>query len=118
MAKELLGKDFAGTVDFSLPFPVAGAYTTLAAGVEQTTVTPPNFNRAFFSFAVGTNVFVKQGTTAVTLPGGAFSSTTTELNPAVRQIDINGGQTLRFISDTTSYVQIRYDLGQDSVKYV
>lgn len=112
MTKEILGKDVNGVTDYSLPFPVSGVTTTLTANVEQTTVTPPNFNKAFFSFAVGTNVWVGIGSSAISLPGSSFASSTTELNPVARQLDINGGQTLRFISDTNSYVQIRYDLGQ------
>lgn len=110
MSKEVLGTDINGKVDFSLPKCVAGTYTTLAADVEQTVTTPPHFNRAFFSFSLGTNVFVDIDN-SVALPGSSFASSTAELNPGVRQIDINGGQVLHFRSDTTAYVQIRYDLG-------
>lgn len=110
MSKETLGTDVNGKVDFSLPYCVSGAYTTLTGGVEQTVTTPPNFNRAFFSFSLGTNVFFDVGKT-VALPTGSFASSTAELNPGVRQININGGEVLHFISDTTAYVQVRYDLG-------
>lgn len=110
MSRETLGRDINGAVDFSLPKCIAGAYTTLTGGAEQTVTTPPNFNRAFFSFALGTNVFYDINKT-VALPTGSFASSTAELNPGVRQIDINGGEVLHFISDTASYVQIRFDQG-------
>lgn len=109
--KETLGRDINGYIDYSLPLCSAGTRTTLAADVEQTVVTPANYNRAFFSYGVGTNVWFLEGSVAVTIPGESFSSSKAELNPSIRQIDINGGQTLRFICDTNSYVQIRYDVG-------
>ena len=110
MSRETLGRDINGAVDFSLPYCVSGANTTLAANTEQTVTTPPGFNRAFFSFALGTNVFFDVNKT-VALPGSSFVSSTAELNPGVRQININGGEVLHFISDTASYVQIRFDQG-------
>lgn len=110
MSKEVLGTDINGAIDFSLPKMVAGAGTTLAPSVAQTFTTPPNFNRAFFSFAVGTNVFVAIDDTAEIF-GGSPAATTSELNPGVRQLNINGGQTISVISDSASYVGIRYDLG-------
>jgi hypothetical protein len=110
MAQETLGRDINGAVDFSLPYCISGASTTLAANTEQTFTTPPGFNRAFFSYSLGTNVFFDVGKT-VTLPGGSFASSTAELNPGVRQISNNGGEAFHFISDTTAYVQIRFDQG-------
>lgn len=112
MAKETLGRDFNGITDYSLPFPVAGTYATLAANTEQTITTPPNFNRVFFSYSVGTNVFVGIGDVSITIPSGSFVASTTELNPMIRQISVKGGETLRFISDSAAYVQVRYDMGQ------
>lgn len=113
MPLENLGKDIKGTCDFSLNFPDAGAYTTLAANTEQTYTVPDGYNRAFFSYAVGTNVFVGVGSSSITVPSGSFASSTTELNPSVRQV--LGGQTLRFICPTTSYVQISFRRGEGSV---
>lgn len=110
MSEESLGRDVRGAVDFSLPYCISGASTTLTANVEQTVTTPPNFNRAFFSYSLGTNVFFDVGK-AVALPGGSFASSTAELNPGVRQISDNGGEVLHFISDTNAYVQIRFDKG-------
>lgn len=113
MAKELIGKDVQGVADYSLPFPVGAVWFQLTQNVEETVTTPPNFNRAFFSFSVGSNVFVSIGSNAMSLPPPASPTTTTiELNPSCRQISIEGGQTLRFISDSNAYVNIRYDLGQ------
>lgn len=111
IAKETLGRDFSGNIDFSLPKMSSGQGTTLAANTAQTFTTPPNFNRAFFSYAVGTDVFVSfSGTAAVY--GGSVATTTSELNPAIRQISMAGGESISVISPTASYVGIRYDIGQ------
>lgn len=112
MAQEMLGTDINGRADFSLPKMSYGEGTTLAANVAQTFTTPANFNRAFFSYAVGTNVFVAIGGTAEVF-GATVAATTSELNPACRQLNISGGQTISVISDTDSYVGIRYDLGKE-----
>lgn len=113
IAKENLGTDANGKVDFSIAFPQAGTSTTLAAGVEQTVTVPSGYNRAFFSYSVGTNVFVSTGSVAAEVPGAAFATTNTELNPSVRQV--LGGETLRFISPTVAYVQISFRTGAGSV---
>lgn len=109
MTQETLGTDINGRVDFSLPKMTLGAGTTLTAGVAQTFTTPSNYNRAFFSYAAGTNVFVAIDDTAAVF-GGAVATTTSELNPSIRQLNIAGGQTISVISPTASYVGIRYDL--------
>jgi hypothetical protein len=115
MAQEILGTDINGKVDFSLPKMESGAGTTLAADVAQTFTTPPNFNRAFFSYSVGTNVFVAIDNTAAEF-GVTPEVTNSELNPSIRQLNIEGGQTISVISPTTAYVGIRYDLGQPGAK--
>lgn len=108
--KETLGTDVNGKVDFSLPRPSRCRDIPLTATVVATTTTPVNYNRAFFSFAIGTNVWVTMDGATPAVPAVAADSTQ-ELNPGVRQIDFQGGQTLKFISDSASYVSIRYDLG-------
>lgn len=112
MSLETLGTDINSKVDFSLPAAIAGqcVKTTLSAAVEQHTTTPPSFNRAFFSCTPGTNVFVAIGATAE-LPGSSFTVCQDELNPSIRQISIQGGQTISCISDTDAFVNIRYDQG-------
>lgn len=115
MAQEMLGRDINGKVDFSLPKPVSCAGTTLTANIAQTFTAPANFNRAFFSYSVGTNVFVAIDDTAAVF-GGSVAATTSELNPSIRQLNMEGGQTISVISPTTAYVGIRYDLGQQSAK--
>jgi len=117
MAQEILGTDTNGKVDFSLPkmAPSAGTGTTLSANVAQTFTTPANFNRVFFSYSVGTNVFVAIDDTAAAF-GGSPAITTSELNPSIRQLNIAGGQTISVISPTTAYVGIRYDLGSPGAK--
>jgi hypothetical protein len=107
---ELLGTDVAGNVDFSLPVPVSCWDALLTANVVTTITTPPNFNRAFFSYAVGTNVWVTLNGTTPVVPSTSAASTQ-ELNPAVRQINISGGQSIKFISDSASTINVRYDLG-------
>jgi hypothetical protein len=110
ITKETLGTDINGKVDFSLPKMSYGQGTTLAAGVAQTFTTPANFNRVFFSYSVGTDVFVAIDNTAAVF-GGAVANTTSELNPAVRQLSIAGGQTISVISPAAAYVGLRYDIG-------
>lgn len=110
MAQEALGTDINSRVDFSLPPMTAGAGTTLAANTAQSFTTPAGFNRAFFSYSVGTDVFVAIDDTAAIF-GATVAATTSELCPAIRQIDIAGGQTISVKSPTVAYVGIRYDLG-------
>jgi hypothetical protein len=78
-ARELFGRDVSGVSDYTLPFPVIGqcTYTTLAANVEQTVTTPAGYNRAFFSYSSGANVFVNLNATAAA-PSGSFAATTWE----------------------------------------
>lgn len=110
MAKEILGTDVNGRVDYSLPPPVKTKNLPLAENVVSSVTTPANFNRAFFSFGIGTNVWVTYDGVNPVVPSEA-TDVVEELNPAVRQLNINGGETLKFISDSASYVSIRYDLG-------
>lgn len=108
--KELLGRDIGGQVDFSLPPPSACYDIALAENAAAAIVAPVNFNRAFFSFAIGTNNWVTLDGSAPIVPSSG-AATTQELNPAVRQIS-TGGQTIKIISDTASFVNVRFDTGQ------
>lgn len=110
MSKEILGTDINGRVDFSLPEPVYCWDAPLVANTILTITTPPNFNRAFFSYGVGTNVWVTLDGTSPVVPGSS-TATTQELNPAVRQIDVDGGQSIKLISNTASFINVRFDLG-------
>lgn len=110
MAKEALGTDVNGKVDFSLAAPVSCRDLALAANVISSATTPPNFNRAFISYAVGTNVWMTMDGSNPIVPSTTHA-TTQELLPSIRQLDIDGGETLKFISDSASFVNIRYDLG-------
>jgi hypothetical protein len=111
MAQEVLGTDVNGKVDFTLPKPIACRDEVLTANIPASVTTPANFNRAYFSIAVGTNVWVTYDGSVPVVPAVSADSTQ-ELNPAGRQININGGETLKFISDTASHVNIRWDKGQ------
>ena len=110
MAKETLGTDINGKVDFSLPPPVLCDGTTLAGNVDQTFTTPANYNRVFFSYSPGASVFVCiDGTAAIF--GASPAPTTSELNPMARQLNIKGGQTINVISGATAFIGLRYDTG-------
>lgn len=110
MSKEVIGTDINGHLDYTLPKPVKCRDEILAASTVVTVTTPPNFNRAFFSYAVGTNVWVTYDGSAPVVPVGGADSTQ-ELNPAGRQIDTNGGESIKAISDVASFLNIRWDVG-------
>jgi hypothetical protein len=115
MALEALGTDINGKTDFTLPAPIKCQDVVLTANVVSTVTTPANFNRAFFSYAVGTNVWVTLDGSTPTVPA-VDGLSTQELNPAGRQISIDGGQTIKMISDSASHVNIRYDLGSPGAR--
>lgn len=121
MSVELLGKDYSGQyIDYSLPPPVLCQDIALAANTV-TTVTVPAvtagalFNRAFFSYSPGVNVWVTlNGTAPVVPPAASSNSSTQELLPGIRQIPGNGTAQIKLISDTAAYVNIRFDMGQQT----
>ena len=104
-----LRKDKNSNVTYGLDFPppfqsaIAGG---LNAAVEQTFVIPANATDALFEYAVGTNNFVTIGSTPITVPTVGFSFTDLELNPTIRKV--TPGETLRVISDTSSFVIVRF----------
>ena len=110
MSQERLGRDVSGAVDFSLPAPISCEDALLAPAAVVSITAPLNFNRAFFSYSPGTNVWVTLDGTAPVVPVSTGSSTQ-ELNPAIRQLNANVAQTIKLISDTAAYVSIRFDLG-------
>jgi len=111
MALLLLGKDISGNVDYSLPAPTSCYDVVLPANTVKTITTPSNYNRAFFSFAAGTNVWVTFDGSNPVIPV-ADGVSKQELNPTIRQIPVGGGNTIKFISNEASFVNVRYDLGQ------
>lgn len=114
MGKEVLGTDINGKVDYSLPKPTACRDVILAAGVAKTVTAPANFNRAFMAYGVGTNVWVTFDGSTPVVPASDANSTQ-ELIPSARQINFNGGDVLKFISDSASWVNIRWDAGAINV---
>lgn len=110
MALENLGTDINGRIDFTLDAPVACWDIPLTPDAVMTVTSPAGFNRVFFSYAVGTNVWVTMNGTTPVVPSTSIASTQ-ELLPSGRKINVNGGQTLKFISDTASYVNVRFDQG-------
>lgn len=112
MALENLGTDINGRPDFSLDAPIACANVLLTASTPSTITVPVdnnNYNRAFFSFTPGTNVWVTMDGSIPSIPNGTPATNTQELNPSIRKVIT--GQTLKFISDTASYVNVRFDRG-------
>lgn len=74
----------------------------LAAGVAQSIIVPSNYPNwiAIFSYTPGASVWVSFTTTALA-PTGAFSSSSSVLNPAGRAV--TKGQVISFITaDSTS----------------
>lgn len=104
-----LRKDKNSQVTYGLDFPPP-LLTTIAAGLnpatEETFVVPENVTDALFEYAVGTNNFVTLGNTPITIPTLGFSFYIGELNPTIRKV--TPGETLRVISDTTSFVVVRF----------
>lgn len=98
-------KDINGNVFYGLPFSNNKYRTTLSAGVAQSVTVPGDAEVAIFSYGTGGDVYVDPTTTA-TLPGGAFASTTADLNPVARQV--TGNSTLSCISATTCDVHIAF----------
>ncbi len=70
----------------------------LAAGVAQSVTIPDNYPNwiAILSYSPGSNVWVSFTTTAVA-PSGAFSSSSSSLNPAGRAVV--GGDSISFITN-------------------
>lgn len=93
-------RDINGYNGFGVPFTVNAQSGVLTATVAQSITVPssyPNFI-AIFSYTPGTEVWVDNITTAVA-PTGAFSATTSELNPSARAV--KAGSTISFITNDT-----------------
>lgn len=81
-------RDVAGNPTFGLPFAPFKYDTTLtAAGGEQTLTIPGTYAKylAIFSIEPGAEVWIAPNATA-TLPGAAFATTDSELNPVAREV--------------------------------
>jgi hypothetical protein len=107
-APMLMGRDAGGYTTYALVLNakdavqgVENVQTTLSDSVVQTTTVPTFFEiyQAVFSYEIGTDVWVACNDTA-TLPGGAFTVTSSQKNPAVRTV--NAGDVLSFITNNTS----------------
>lgn len=92
---------------WAIPFPLNASKTTLVANVEQTLTVPGDVNVAIFSYSPGATVQVTEGTVAQTMPGGAFTATTSRLNPTASWVTPT--TTLRFISSQAAdYVYVYF----------
>lgn len=103
--KFLMTRDIAGYNGFGIPFTNIAKSALLATGVEQHFTVPSNYPNwiAIFAFAPGSSVWVDNFTTAVA-PSGAFSDTTSELNPAARYV--KAGDVLSFITADVNSVMV------------
>jgi hypothetical protein len=110
MSELILGKDKGGAVDYSMPPMENGQGVVLAANTAVTFTAPKGYNRAYFSYSPGASVFVAINSTAASYTG-TVGATNSELNPAARQLDLRGGQTISIISPAIAYVGIRFDRG-------
>jgi hypothetical protein len=100
--KFLMSRDVAGYNGFGLPMTLDAVSGIMAAGVAQSVAVPDTYPNwiAIFTYTPGASVWVDTFTTAVA-PTGAFSATTSELNPAARFV--KSGDVLSLItSDITS----------------
>ena len=104
--KLTLGLDTNHEVTFELPVSDVIIGFSLVANTPTTITIPANMTRAFFSFAVGTDVIVDYKTTAA-IPGTSPALRTSELNPVARY-RLVPGNTLSFVSPTTSYVYVSF----------
>jgi len=82
-----MARDVAGNATFGLPFAPFKYDTTLLAGVEQTLTIPGRYAKylAIFAIEPGAEVWIAPDATA-TLPGAAFATTDSELNPVAREV--------------------------------
>ena len=99
--KFLMTRDVAGYNGFGLPFALDGRSAVMAAGVAQSVAVPDSYPNwiAVFSYTPGASIWVDKYTTAVA-PTGAFSATTSELNPSARYV--KSTDTLSFITSDAS----------------
>lgn len=104
-----MGRDVTGSSPYAPLFTNDNKKMLLAVNVEQTTIVPSSSPSYYVIFSIepGAKVWIAQGSTAITPPSGAITSTTGQLNAGVRTV--YAGETLRFItSDDTAEVGISY----------
>lgn len=102
-------RDINGYNGFGVKFSDINYQTTLVMNVAQSLTIPSSISMggasdsrwlAVFSYNPSAIVWVADGATA-TLPGPAFTSTASQLNPAAREV--KGGDVLSFVtSDATA----------------
>lgn len=98
-------RDINGYNGFGLDFALNGYQGVLAATVEQHVTVPSSYPHwiAVFSYSPGAAIWVN-GITTATAASGAFSATTSELNPAARAVD--AGDTISFITNDTNSPEV------------
>lgn len=108
LTKLQLSKDTNSNVTFGLSFPASDSQAfqfLLTLDTEQPLVVPANMEVAKFTFSVGTNVWVRVGSVAVTRPLTPVPvAQNSELNPILR--NVKPGDTLRFICETAAEVNV------------
>lgn len=105
MTKFSIGRDINGIASYDLQNSNSKFFTVLTASTEQTLTIPqtndPIYSRVVYiiSSQPGTSTWYALNSTA-TLPGPAFSQTTSEQNAQVRVA--NPGDVLHFITSSTT----------------
>lgn len=106
--KFAMTRDINGYNGFGVQFSNINYKTILSATVEQHFTVPSTASKwlAVFSFEPGSSVWVDNNNTAA-LPGGSFAATTSQLNPAGREV--NSADVLSFITnDTTAEIGVSF----------
>ena len=93
------------TSGYALPGEDAQAFQFLLTLNVETTLSVPDWAKfARFKYAANTDVWVRQGSVAVTVPAGAPVAQASELRPDL--IPVIPGDTLRFICATAAEVNV------------
>jgi hypothetical protein len=99
----LLTRDRSGAVTFGLTPSMTVAQTTLAPNVAQSVIVPAGAILVLYEFSADTWV---NSYGVATIPGGAFTFGTSEMNPNLRSV--SPGSTISFISDTACRVSVAF----------
>ena len=108
MTDLVIGRDENSIATFAIDMPDSAINfaTVLTASTEKTIIIPADVTVALFAFSPGQNVWVSESLNPLSLPTSSFVSYEGVLNPVGRFV--TSGNTLRFISPTTPYVNVTF----------
>lgn len=104
-----MARDINGYNTFSIPFSNNKYSATLAAGVGASITVPSDSEiyLALFLIAPGSRIWVALNTSAAVPGGGSFTTTASELNPAIRTV--NASDVISCLTaDTTADIGIAF----------